>query len=83
MFLAMHFNQVSTNITDYLAPHNPTLGFYSDGTTNGTLVPHCRKKFQQNYRRSMERNPDWMLALGGIICGRLRWETVLTELDLS
>ena len=35
MFVAMHFNQVSTNITDNLALHNPTLGFYSDSATNG------------------------------------------------
>mgnify|MGYP001792991343 FL=1 len=35
MLVAMQFNQVSTNITDYLALHNPTLGFYSDSATNG------------------------------------------------
>ena len=47
MFRAMHFNEVSTNITDYLAPHNPTLGF-SRRHNQQYLVPHCRTKFHQN-----------------------------------
>ena len=46
MFRAMHFNEVATNISDFITPHNPAVGF-SRRHNQQYLVPHCKTKFHQ------------------------------------
>ena len=48
LFRAMHFDEVATNISDFIKPHCPTIG-YSRRHHHQYMIPHCNTKSRNSF----------------------------------
>ena len=78
IFTAMHFNEVATEISNYIAPHQKT-SLHSKRHTQQYLITHCRTKAHQNsfsistakLWNSIPPVPFWLVPLWQVRAGNV------------